>query len=513
MIENFDLTMVNWARAQFALTALYHWIFVPLTLGITWIIAFYHTIYYRTGSEEWKNLTRFWMTLFGINFAIGVATGIILEFEFGTNWSNYSWMVGDIFGAPLAIEGIFAFFLEATFFAVMFFGWNRVSKKFHLFSTWMVAIGSNLSAVWILVANAWMQRPVGQVFNPDSARFEMNNFAEVVFNPIAVSKFTHTTSSSMLFASLFIISISSWYLLKGRHEKMARRSIMVAAVFGLVSSAFVGFTGDEAAYEVAQHQPMKLAAMEGLYKGEEGAGIVLMGMVDSDKKIGDDQDGLSFKIKIPGILSLLANRSSGSFVPGIEDLVYGNPDHKIMGVDDKIVKGKIALTQLDAYKKASKNGDTAAATAALTMFQANKEYLGYGFLTKPEEAVPPVGLTFNAFHLMVALGTVFPLVFLAFLYFSWKDTLKEQKWLLKGGTVMVFLGLFAHWSGWIVAEVGRQPWAIQDLLPVTVARTNLTAGTVATTFFMFLILFTLLLIAEVSIMLRQINIGPKEVSE
>ncbi|MCI5122566.1 MAG: cytochrome ubiquinol oxidase subunit I, partial [Candidatus Electrothrix sp. AUS4] len=248
MIENIDLSTVNWARAQFAMTALYHWIFVPLTLGITWIIAFYHTIYVKTGSEEWKNLTKFWMHLFGINFAIGVATGIILEFEFGTNWANYSWMVGDIFGAPLAIEGIFAFFCEATFFAVMFFGWNRVSKRFHLFSTWMVAVGTNLSAVWILIANGWMQHPVGQAFNPDSARFEMQNFSDVVFNPVAVSKFTHATSSSMLYASLFIISISSWYLLKGRHEKMARRSIMVASIFGLLASGFVGFTGDESAY-------------------------------------------------------------------------------------------------------------------------------------------------------------------------------------------------------------------------------------------------------------------------
>jgi len=510
MIENFDLNMVNWARAQFALTALYHWIFVPLTLGITWIIAFYHTIYLKTGSEEWKNLTRFWMKLFGINFAIGVATGIILEFEFGTNWSNYSWMVGDIFGAPLAIEGIIAFFLEATFFAVMFFGWNRVSKKFHLFSTWMVAVGSNMSAVWILVANGWMQHPVGQAFNPDTARFEMQSFSDVVFNPVAISKFTHTTSSSMLFAALFIISISSYYLLKGRHIKMAKRSILVAAVFGLLASAFVGFTGDEAAYEVAQHQPMKLAAFEGLYQGEKNAGLVLLGMINSDKKVGDDQDGFNFSIRFPGLLSLLANRSPGSFVPGINDLVYGNKDENIMGAEEKIAKGKIALAQLAAYKKAGKSGDKTAAATALALFEHNKDYLGYGFLEKPEESVPPVGISFNSFHIMVALGTLFPLVFLAYLYFSFKNTLLDQRWLLGAGSIMFFLGLIAQWTGWIVAEVGRQPWAIQDLLPVTVARSNLTAGTVQTTFFMFLILFTVLLIAEVSIMLKQISIGPEE---
>jgi len=224
------VTSVDWARAQFALTAMYHWIFVPLTLGLSFLVAFFESIYVKTGNEEWKKLTRFWMTLFGINFAIGVATGIILEFQFGTNWSNYSWMVGDIFGAPLAVEGIFAFFIEATFFAVMFFGWQRTSKGFHLFSTWMVAVGSNLSAVWILVANGWMQSPTGMTFNPDKARFEMESFWDVALAPIAVQKFTHTTSSAFLLSSLFVIGISALFLLQKRHQKMARRSMVVAAV-------------------------------------------------------------------------------------------------------------------------------------------------------------------------------------------------------------------------------------------------------------------------------------------
>ena len=510
MIENFDLTMVNWARAQFALTAMYHWIFVPITLGITWIIAFYHSIYVKTGSEEWKWLTKFWMKLFGINFAIGVATGIILEFEFGTNWSNYSWMVGDIFGAPLAIEGIFAFFIEATFFAVMFFGWNRVSKGFHLFSTWMVAVGSNLSAVWILVANAWMQHPVGQAFNPDTARFEMQSFTDVALSPVAVSKFTHATSSSMMLASFFIISISSWYLLKGRHIKMAKRSILVAAIFGLLSSAFTGFTGDRAAYEVAQQQPMKLAAFEGLYNGERSAGLVAVGLLNPDKKIGDGQDAFIFEIRVPGLLSFLADRSFDAFVPGINDLVYGNDKENIMGAVQKMKKGKVALASLDTYKEEKKKGNESAANAALSVFDQNKEHLGYGFLTKPEEAVPPIGLTFNAFHMMVALGTALPLVCLAFLYFSLKDTLIEKRWLLGIGTLTLALSFIASWAGWIVAEVGRQPWAIQDLLPVTVARSNLTAGTVQTTFFMFLVLFTILLVAEIRMMMKQISIGPEE---
>lgn len=511
MIENLDLGMVNWARAQFALTAMYHWLFVPLTLGITWIIAFYHTIYVQTGSEEWKRLTKFWMKLFGINFAIGVATGIIMEFEFGTNWSNYSWMVGDIFGAPLAVEGIFAFFLEATFFAVMFFGWNRVSKGFHLFSTWMVAVGSNLSAVWILVANAWMQHPVGQAFNPDTARFEMQNFAEVAFSPYAINKFTHATSSSMLMAALFIISISSWYLLRGRHIIMAKRSIVVAAALGLMASIFTIFNGDESAYEIAQVQPMKLAAFEGLYEGQNNAGLVALGLINPEKKVYDTQEPfLGFNLHIPGILSLMANRSFGSFVPGMKDLVYGNAEQNILGAAQKMERGKKAVVSLDAYKQAKKGGDEDAAATHLAAFNDNKAFLGYGYLNKPEEAVPPVALSFNAFHVMIILGTLFPVIFLAYLYYSNKGTLLEKKWLLGVGTITYLLGMIASQAGWVVAEVGRQPWAIQDLLPVSIARTNLTTGTVQTTFFMFLILFTLLLIAEISIMVKQINIGPEE---
>ena len=511
MIENLDLSMVNWARAQFALTAMYHWLFVPLTLGITWIIAFYHTIYVTTGNEEWKRLTKFWMKLFGINFAIGVATGIILEFQFGTNWSNYSWMVGDIFGAPLAIEGIIAFFLEATFFAVMFFGWNRVSKGFHLFATWMVAVGSNLSAVWILVANAWMQYPVGQAFNPETARFEMQNFAEVAFSPYAVNKFVHATSSSMLMAALFVLSISSWYLLRGRHVVMAKRSIVVAATLGLFASVFTIFNGDESAYQIAQVQPMKLAAFEGLYEGRTNAGLVAAGIVNRNKKVYDTQEPfIGFNLHIPGALSLMANRSLGSFVPGMKDLVYGNAEHNILGAAQKMERGKKAVASLEAYKTAKKTGDQAAAAAQLVTFNEYKEFLGYGYLQKPEEEVPPVALTFNAFHVMVGLGALFPLIFIGYLHFSRKGTLTEKKWLLGFGTITYILGMIASQAGWVVAEVGRQPWSIQGLLPVSVARTNLTAGTVQTTFFMFLILFTLLLIAEISIMAKQISIGPEE---
>ncbi len=505
-----DMSMVNWARAQFALTAMYHWIFVPLTLGLSFLCAFFESIYVRTGNKEWRSITKFWMTLFGINFAIGVATGIILEFQFGTNWSNYSWIVGDIFGAPLAIEGIFAFFLEATFFAVMFFGWNRVSKKFHLFSTWMVAVGSNLSAVWILVANGWMQNPVGMIFNPDTARFEMNNFFDVVFNPVAVSKFTHTSSSGFLFASLFVLTISCWYLLKGRHLEMAKKSIVVASVFGLLSSSFVILTGDTSAYEVAQKQPMKLAAIEGLYKGESSAPIVAAGILRTDKKPGDGKDPFLVKIEIPYLLSILANHSFSAFVPGIEDLTYGNEAQGIEGVAAKIIKGKKALADLTEFKLAKKENNSAKAKIALLKFKKNQEYMGYGYLNKPEDAVPPVATPYYAFHIMVILGSLFPVIFILFLYFTFKGSLEKTKWLLPIGLISGFLGLMAQESGWVVAEVGRQPWAIYGLLPVQVSTTNLAAINVQITFFMFLGLFTLLLIAEIKIMLKQISIGPKE---
>lgn len=511
MVEQFDLSMVNWARAQFALTAMYHWVFVPLTLGLSFLLAFFETFYVKTGKEEWKKITKFWMTLFGINFAIGIATGIILEFEFGTNWSNYSWMVGDIFGAPLAAEGIFAFFIEATFFAVMFFGWDRVSKKTHLFSTWMVAIGSNLSALWILVANGWMQYPVGMAFNPDKARFEMQNFWEVLFSPVAISKFSHATSSGFQLAALFVVGISAWYLLKGRHQEMAKKSIVVASVFGLLASAFVAFTGDEAAYTNAHVQPMKLAAFEGLYDGQDNAGLVAMGVPNHSKQPGDDKEPFLFEVKIPGILSLLANREPGSFVPGINDLVYGNGERGITGAKEKIENGKIAIELLAQYKAAQRKGNEIKAQAALANFARYKNDIGYGYLNAPEEAVPPVPLVFYSFHIMVVLGTLFPILFLAFLFFTYKDTIAEKKWLLRTGLFSIFLGYVASQAGWVVAEVGRQPWAIFQLLPVTVARSNLTASTVQATFFMFLVLFTTLLVAEIRIMLKQINIGPEEV--
>jgi cytochrome d ubiquinol oxidase subunit I len=505
-----DLAMVNWARAQFTLTAMYHWLFVPITLGLSFLCAFFETIYVRTGKEEWKRLTKFWITLFGINFAIGVATGIIMEFEFGTNWSNYSWMVGDIFGAPLAIEGIFAFFIEATFFAVMFFGWERTSKGFHLFSTWMVAIGSNLSALWILIANGWMQYPAGMAFNPDTARFEMQNFWDVALSPVAVAKFTHTTSASFIVGSLFVIAISSYYLLKRRHVEMARNSIIVATVFGLISGAFTAITGDESAFGNGEYQQMKLAAYEGLYHGKKGADIVAVGVLTPGKRVDDEKDPFLFHVSIPKGLSLLAKRESDAFVPGINDLVYGNEAEGIESGQSKIDKGKMAIADLAAYTTAKKAGDEVARAEALERFQKNQQYLGFGYLNSPEELVPPVASTYYSFHFMVYVGCFIILLLLLFLRGALADDLEERPGLLRFGVISFFLVYLASELGWVVAEVGRQPWAIQDMLPVKMAATNISAGNVQATFVIFFVLFAVLMIAEIKIMLKQIKIGPEE---
>jgi cytochrome d ubiquinol oxidase subunit I len=517
MFENVDLALVNWSRAQFALTAIYHWLFVPLTLGLSFIIAIMETIYVRTGNEAWKRITRFWMTLFGINFAIGVATGIILEFEFGTNWSNYSWFVGDIFGAPLAIEGILAFFLESTFVAVMFFGWDKVSKTSHLASTWLVAVGANLSALWILVANGWMQNPTGMVFNPDTARNEMVSFWEVLFNEVAVSKFLHTISSGFLVGSMFVMGISAWYLLRKREYFLAKRSILVSALFGLLSSFLVAYTGDTSARTIAKVQPVKFAAFEALYEGKQQAGLIAAGILkDSGKKIGDKAvSDFAFRIEIPGFLSVMAGGDRDAFVPGIYDLVNGNSSQGLMSVAEKIERGKKARDLLVDFKESKRNNDAQKAESIAATFRDKKfnddhfRYFGYASLEKPEDVIPGVKVSFYTFHIMVMLGFYFILVFALAIIFLYKGTLLKNKWFLWVALCSILLPYVAGELGWVLAEMGRQPWIIQDLMPVTTAVSQISAGSVITTFVLFAVLFTVLLIAEVSIMIKQIKLGPK----
>ncbi len=512
MTETFDFALVNWSRGLFALSAMYHWLFVPLTLGLAYIQAIMETIYVKTGDLHWKKTTKFWMTLFGINFAIGVATGIILEFEFGTNWSNYSWFVGDIFGAPLAIEGIFAFFIESTFIAVMFFGWNKVSKKFHLLSTWLVAFGASLSALWILVANAWMQFPTGMIFNPETARNEMGNFWEVLFSPMAINKFLHTISSAYLLASIFVIGVSSWYLLKNREILLAKRSILVAAVFGIITAFYTILTGDGSARIVAEKQPMKFAAFEGLQRGQTGAGLITIGVLSTAPEDPDYENikDFHFKLEVPNLLSYMAFGDFNAFVPGVRDLLDGNEKQGIMPAVEKMNKGKIAINALAEFKRAKAAGDHGRAAEARAVLEENWEYFGYGYIDDPNLLVPSIPITFYSFHLMVALGFFFFVLMVIFLFLVYKNRLEKAKFWLRVAIVSIPLAYIASQSGWITAEMGRQPWVIQDIMPTMVAVSHINAATVQVTFWLFALLFTMLFIAEIRIMSRQIKIGPKD---
>ena len=483
------------------MTAAYHWLFVPLTLGLALVMAVMETIYLVKKDPFWKTAARFWTKIFAVNFAVGIATGIILEFEFGTNWSNYSWFVGDMFGAPLAIEGILAFFMEATFFAVMFFGWDKVSPKFHLASTWLTGIGATISAYWILVANGWMQNPVGTTFNPDTVRSEMASsaaFWEVITNPVAVSKFCHSITSGWVTGGIFVVGVSAWYLLKNRNREFALRSILIGGIVGLVGSGAVMLSGDSSGVHAAEFQPMKLAAAEGLRDGGKRAAFTIVP-----------------GIKIPGMLSILATHSIDGYVPGINDILNGytdNDGNAIPSVAEKMARGRAALEALATYRSL-KDTEPAAAEVARKAMEADVQYMGYGHLEKPEDVVPPLGIVFWAFRFMIGLGMLLALVLLLALVFAWKKKLPDMKWLLWVAIFCIPLVYLCGQCGWIVAEVGRQPWTIQGLLPVNVAISGLSAGAVKTTFFVFLAVFALFLAIEIRIMLGAIRKGPETIKE
>jgi len=505
------MTVVDWSRWQFALTAIYHWLFVPLTLGLSLIVAIMESLYLKTKSEKWLAATKFWMTLFGINFAIGVATGIILEFEFGTNWSNYSWFVGDIFGAPLAIEGLVAFFMESTFVAVMFFGWGKVSPRFHLASTWLTWFGASISALWILVANAWMQFPTGMEFDPAQMRNVMNNFWDL-FSGVAVNKYFHAVFSGWALAGVFVVGVSAWFFYKKRNVPFAVRSTKVGAWIGLIGLLLTMYTGDGSAVEVTKRQPMKLAAMEGLYNGSAGQGIVGVGIVNPAKKWDNNEKEYLFNIEIPYGLSILAKHDPNAFVPGISDIVNGidvneNGDTvNTVSYAERIRLGKLSHEALRAYDIARASHDTAAMAAAEQELKKYYPYFGYGYFDSVDEAIPPVGVTFYSFRVMVILGSYFLLFFIIALFAVYKkDWLQRIKWMQWAAIISVPLMWICSEAGWMVAEVGRQPWTVQDLLPTKAAISEISSASVITTFWLFATIFTVLLVAEVSIMLRQIS--------
>jgi len=488
-----ESALIDWSRAQFAMTAAYHWLFVPLTLGLGLIMSIMETLYVVKKDEFWKKTAKFWQKIFGINFAVGVATGIILEFEFGTNWSNYSWFVGDIFGAPLAIEGIFAFFMEATFMAVMYFGWKKVGKGFHLTSTWLTASGAAISALWILIANGWMQNPVGMEFNPDTVRNEMVDFWAVVTNPVAVSKFFHAVTSGWEVGGVFVVALSCWYLMKNREINFAKKSLLIGAIVGIVGTFAVMFTGDSSAIHAAKYQPMKLAAVEGLENGGPRAGFSFVPGVE-----------------VPGMLSILATHDIDGIVPGINDIINGYTDNEgnvIPSVQEKIDRGNTALEAFQQYRELSKT-DPEAAAQAREVLDENMEYFGYGYLDSPEEVIPPTGILFWAFRLMIGFGSICLLVMIIALYLERKGKIENQKWLYISALCCIPLIYIAGQCGWMVAEIGRQPWTIQDMLPLKAAVSGIDYKSVMTTFFVFAGVFLFFLIVEIKILVNAFKKGP-----
>ena len=537
---NIDAGTIDWSRAQFALTAIYHWLFVPLTLGLAVIMGIAETIYYKKRTDFWKRTAQFWQRLFGVNFAMGVATGIILEFEFGTNWSNYSWFVGDIFGAPLAVEGIVAFFMESTFVAVMFFGWKKVSAGFHLASTWLTGLGATISAWWILVANAWMQYPVGCSFNPDTMRNEMTSFFDVALSPFAVEKFCHTVISSWIIGAVFVVAVSCWYLVKKRHQQMAVQSIRIAAIVGLVAALGAGATGHKSGQTVAQVQPMKLAAMEALYNGGNEMDLTMIAWVNPLGQPDYAKEAEpAMKLAMPYGLSMMATNTLDGYVPGINDLLngYTKEDGTVEpSADEKIARGKLAIQALADYRMAKAEGaDEEILNSHLSILNENYKYFGYGYVKDKADLVPPIPVNFWAFRIMVGLGCLFilffgvvlilifdiPMVSLVFRrLFSALGLMPETAadrtapadampgWLCWAAILMVPLAYICSESGWLVAEFGRQPWTIQDMLPTWAAVSDLQSFSVMITFFLFLILFTTMLAVEISILLKQIKKGP-----
>jgi len=503
-----EFGIVELSRLQFALTAMYHFLFVPLTLGLSVIIAIMETVYVMTNRPVWRQMTKFWGTLFGINFALGVATGITMEFQFGMNWSYFSHYVGDIFGAPLALEGLMAFFLEATFVGLFFFGWDKLSKVGHLSVTWLVAIGSNFSALWILIANGWMQNPVGAEFNPMTMRMEMTDFYAVLFNDVAQAKFVHTVSAGYVTAAVFVLGVSAWYLLRDRHVELARRSITVAAAFGLASAFSVVLLGDESGYTATHSQKMKLAAMEGMWETEAApASFTVFGFPDEAAR------ETHYSIHVPYVMGLIGTRSLTAEIPGIAELVEQ--------AETRIESGLIAYDALMHIREARDNADP----AEMARFEAHSDDLGFAFLLRkyvddPREAtpeqiaqaagdtVPRVWPLFWAFRIMVALGFGFIGTMIYFFYLASFKGMRFPRPALHLAVWMIPTPWIAAEMGWFVAEFGRQPWTVDGVLPTAMSVSALSMTEVALTLAGFIAFYTVLFIIEMGLMLKYIRKGP-----
>lgn len=504
MIPGSDV--VDLSRLQFALTALYHFLFVPLTLGLSMLLAIMETVYVMTGREIWRQMVKYWGILFGINFVLGVATGLTMEFQFGTNWAYYSHYVGDVFGAPLAIEGLMAFFLEATFVGLFFFGWDRLSKRQHMVCTWLLALGTNLSALWILIANGWMQNPVGARFDFQTMRMEVSDFAEVMFNPVAQAKFVHTISAGYVTGAIFVLSISAYFLLRGRNKDFAKRSMTVAVSFGLASALSVVVLGDESGYVSNINQKMKVAAIEAMWHTEKPpASLTLIGIPNEEKMRTD------FAIEIPFVLGLIATRSINEPLEGILELVEQGKE--------KIREGILAYDALVRLKTNPQDEQ------AKNDFTVHGDYLGYGLLLKKytenvtdasEEQItkaandlkPHVKPLFFSFRIMVACGFFFILLFAVGFYLSTKRKLHTSRWYLHIAFWSLPLPWLAAELGWVIAEYGRQPWVVQGVLPTALGSSSIEASQVLTSLAGFIIFYTILAIVEIYLMIKYIRLGP-----
>ncbi len=502
--------LVELSRLQFAVTAIYHFLFVPLTLGLAVILGIMESVYVMTGKQIWRDTTRFWGKLYAINFAMGVATGITMEFQFGTNWAYYSHYVGDIFGVPLAIEGLMAFFLESTFVGLFLFGWDKMSKAKHLMVTWLMAIGTNLSALWILIANGWMQNPIGAKFNADTMRMELDSFQKIFFNDVAQSKFVHTISAGYVTGAMFVLSISCYYLLKKNSVEIARRSVIVASAFGLMAALSVVVLGDESGYTTGENQKMKLAAIEGMWETEKApADLTLFAIPNQEKQVNE------FEIKIPYALGLIATRSVHKEIPGVKDLIEAAEIRVRTGIGQYVILKNLRT-------KTSKNP------------QADKEYLaqnyhdlGYALLLKKyrddienaseaeikkaaSDTTPKVAPLFYGFRIMVGLGLFFIALFaVAFYQMNVKRNF-DKKLLLK----ICFYSLPLPWIAaefvWFVAEFGRQPWVIEGVLPTFLGVSSVPKSHVLSSLIGFIILYSTLLVVDIFLMSKYIKMGPNK---
>lgn len=498
--------VVDLSRLQFGATALYHFLFVPLTLGLAWMLVIMESVYVMTNKQVYKDMTKFWGKLFGINFAMGVTTGLTLEFQFGTNWAYYSHYVGDVFGTPLAIEGLMAFFLESTFVGLFFFGWDRLSKVKHFVVTFLVAIGSNLSALWILIANGWMQNPVGAEFNYESMRMELTSFADLIFNPVAQVKFVHTVAAGYTAGAMFVLGISAWYLLKKRDTGFALRSIAVASGFGLASVLSVIVLGDASGYTTGEVQKVKLAAIEAEWHTEPPPAAITAFGIPNQKEQRTD-----YAIKIPYVLGLIAARSTDEEVTGLMEIKSEN--------ELRIRNGMQAYADLQRLK----GGDTS--DAARTAFDKTKEDLGFGLLLKKytpnvtdateaqikqaaDDTIPDVFTLFWSFRIMVAMGFLMLFIFAASFYFTAKRNIEKQTWLLRLALYAIPAPWIAAEFGWIVAEMGRQPWTISGILPTHLSASSLSTGDLYFSLAGFIGFYTLLLIIELFLMFKYARLGP-----